>query len=78
MIHIINVTPVTVRADSTNIRMIMLIYTAKRLIYSSEFVKFSDGSHVTHGCLAVTVLTLFHSSVESVVKRALAEMSHMT
>ena len=29
MKNITQVTPVTVRADSTNIRMIMLIYTAK-------------------------------------------------
>ena len=29
LVNITKVTPVTVRADSTNIRMIMLIYTAK-------------------------------------------------
>ena len=38
MTNITKFTPATVRANSTNIRMIMLIYTAKCLIYSSELI----------------------------------------
>ena len=36
MISIIKVTPVTARADSTNSMMIMLVYTAKRLIFTVQ------------------------------------------
>ena len=39
---------------------------------------FSDVSLVPRGCLEVMVMTFFHLSVDSVVKRALAEMAHMT
>ena len=65
MISITKVTPVTVRADSTNIRIIMLIHTAKHLIYYSELVMFSDVSLVPCGCLYVMVMTFFHSSVDT-------------